>query len=179
MIHSNIACPNCGLNITGNVDGSDNSVSTVADVTIIIGKLGGFARASLTAGFALGSGILNTAAAANSFLLAGCGAGANGWVQGGDSFGVTGVLGTNDDQAMTIKSGGAVFCVELTDGSGLRIVRTATAGAGAAVNGSVRNSIGLNPYRGATVGGGGSDRLGCDDPTTGTTRSCGKVAIAG
>lgn len=179
-IQSNIACPSCGLNITGNVDGGGNPMVTVADATIISRKLAGFQGASLTAGLALGSGTRNTSTAVNSFLLAGCGAGANvnGWVQGGNSFGVAGVLGTNDDQAMTIKSGGALLSAQLADGSGLRIVRTATAGAAASVNGSVRNSIGLTPYPGATVGGGGSDSLGCNDPTTGATRSCGNVAIA-
>ncbi len=179
-IQSNIACPSCGLNITGNVDGGGNPIVTVADATIISRKLAGFQGASLTAGLTLGSGTRNNSAAVNSFLLAGCGAGANvnGWVQGGNSFGAAGVIGTNDDQAMTIKSGGVFLAAQLADNSGLRIFRTNAAGAPAVVNGSVRNSIGLTPYAGATVAGGGSDSPICYDPTTDSTRSCGNVAIA-
>ena len=179
-IQSNITCPGCGLNITGNTDVGGNPVVTVADATIISRKLAGFHGASLTAGLALGSGTRNTSSAVQSFLLAGCGASANGWVQGGNSFGVTGVLGTTDDQPMTIRSGGVLLAAQLADGSGLRIIRTVQPGAPAVVNGSQLNSVGFTPHPGATVAGGGSENSGafaCDDPTTGSTRSCGNVAI--
>ena len=181
-IQSNIACPSCGLNVTGNVDGGGNPIVTIADATIISRKLAGFQGASLTAGLALGSGTRNTSAAINSFLLAGCGAGPNaptGWIQGGNSFGIDGVLGTNDAQQMTIKSGGVVMKMLLNGENGMRIFRTSTLGAPAVVNGSTKNSIGLTPHPGATVAGGGDDTLFCNDPTTGTSRSCGNVAIAG
>ena len=81
-IQLNIACPSCGLNITGNTDTGGNPVVTVADATIISRKLAGFQGASLTAGLALGSGTRNTSSAVSSFLPAGCGTGANGWIQG-------------------------------------------------------------------------------------------------
>lgn len=68
-IESNIACPDCGLNITG------ESTVTAADATIISRKLAGFSGASLTNGLALGVGTRNTPAAVQSFLLAGCGVG--------------------------------------------------------------------------------------------------------
>jgi hypothetical protein len=177
-IASNIACPSCGLNITGNVDGGGNPVVTIADATIISRKLAGFSGAALTNGVGLGSGSRNTVSAVNSFLLAGCGAGANGWVQGGNSFGTFGIIGTNDDQAMMLKSSGSFVSAQLADNSGLRIIRTATAGAPAVTNGSWRNSVGLTPYEGAAVAGGGADGTNCPDPTTDSTRSCGNVAVA-
>jgi hypothetical protein len=67
-VEAAINCPSCGLNITG------NATLTVADATIISRKLAGFSGAALTDGVALGSGTRNTAAAVQSFLLAGCGA---------------------------------------------------------------------------------------------------------
>jgi hypothetical protein len=177
-IESNIACPSCRLNITGNIDSIGNPVVTVADATIISRKLAGFSGAALTNAVPLGSGSRNTASAVNSFLLTGCGAGASGWVQGGNSFGALGVIGTNDDQAMMLKSSGSFVSAQLADGSGLRIIRTSTAGAPAVANGSWRNSVGLTPYEGAAVAGGGADGTNCSDPTTDSTRSCGNVAVA-
>jgi hypothetical protein len=67
-VAATINCPSCGLNITG------NATMTVADATIISRKLAGFTGTALTDGLALGSGTRNTAAAVQSFLLAGCGA---------------------------------------------------------------------------------------------------------
>jgi hypothetical protein len=67
-VEATINCPSCGLNITG------NATLTVADATIISRKLAGFSGTALTNGVALGSGTRNTAAAVQSFLLAGCGA---------------------------------------------------------------------------------------------------------
>lgn len=180
-IASNIACPSCGLNITGNVDGNGNPLVTLADATIISRKLAGFSGAALTNGVALGGGSRNTPAAVQSFLLSGCGTSANAWVNGGNSFGAPGEIGTNDDQALRVKSGGGFLAAQLADNSGLRIVRTALAGAAAVVNGSPRNSVGLTPYQGATVSGGGAENefsLSCNDPPTASVRSCGNVAIA-
>lgn len=157
-IQLNIACPSCGLNITGNTDTGGNPVVTVADATIISRTLAGFQGASLTTGLALGSGTRNTSSAVNSFLLAGCGTGANGWIQGGNSFGVDGVLGTSYAQQMTIKSGGVVMKMLLNGENGLRIFRTTALGAPAVVNGSTRNSIGLTPHPGAMVAGGVTTR---------------------
>ena len=67
-VEAAIACPSCGLNITG------NPTMTVADATIISRKLAGFSGAHLTDGLALGTGTRNTPSAVQSFLLAGCGA---------------------------------------------------------------------------------------------------------
>ena len=122
-IQSNIACPSCGLNITGNVDGGGNPMVTVADATIISRKLAGFQGASLTAGLALGSGTRNTSTAVNSFLLAGCGAGANvnGWVQGGNSFGVAGVLGTNAPDVLTETTADFGFALLMAAGRWQRV----------------------------------------------------------
>lgn len=75
-IESNITCPSCGLNVTGQVDGASNPTFTVADATIISRKIAGFSGAQLTSGLALGSGARSAPAAVQSFLLAGCGVGA-------------------------------------------------------------------------------------------------------
>ena len=75
-IESNIACPGCGLNITGTVDGSSNPMFTATDATIISRKIAGFKGAELTNGLNLGTGARNSPAAVQSFLLAGCGVGA-------------------------------------------------------------------------------------------------------
>lgn len=96
-VESSINCPACGLNITG------NAMLTAADATIISRKLAGFSGDSLTNGLALGSGARNTPAAVQSFLLSGCGTAANGFVQGGNAFGATAVLGTNDDTALEFR----------------------------------------------------------------------------
>ena len=67
-VEAAITCPSCGLNITG------NATLTVADATIISRKLAGFSGSALTDNLNLGSGIRNTPAAVQSFLLSGCGA---------------------------------------------------------------------------------------------------------
>lgn len=180
-IASNIACPSCGLNITGNVDGGGNPVVTVADATIISRRLAGMQGAALTNGLALGSGPRNTPAAVQSFLLAGCGAApGNAWVNGGNSFGGVGVIGTTDAQQMEVRSGGNAVKLLLSGQNGLRVLRTYEGNepeSVAVVNGSANNSAGLTPNPGATVAGGGQNQLGCSDPTTGSTRSCGNFAL--
>jgi len=181
-IASNIACPSCGLNITGNVDGGGNPVVTVADATIISRRLAGMQGAALTNGLALGSGPRNTPAAVQSFLLAGCGgAPSNAWTNGGNSFGGVGTIGTLDDQQLEVRSGGNAVKLLLSGQNGLRVLRSYEgneAESVAVVNGSANNSVGLTPYQGATVAGGGVNQGGCLDPL-GTSRSCGNVALAG
>jgi hypothetical protein len=177
-IASNIACPSCGLNITGNVDGSGNPVVTVADATIISRKLAGFSGSALTNGVALGSGLRNTTAAVNSFLLSGCGTTpSNAWVNGGNSFGGSvSVIGTTDTNQMEVRSGGNAVKLLLSGENGLRVVQTADPTAPAVVNGSSRNSIGLTPNQGAVVAGGGYDNNNCYDPVADSIRSCGNTA---
>ena len=89
-IQSSIACPSCGLNITGNTDGLGNPVVTVADATIISRKLAGMSGAALTNGVNLGAGTRNTTSAVNSFLLAGCGATGGTVTSVGSGTGLTG-----------------------------------------------------------------------------------------
>ncbi len=96
-VEASINCPSCGLNITG------NPTLTVADATIISRKLAGFSGDALTKGVALGSGTRSTPAAVQSFLLSGCGTAVNGFVQGGNAFGATAVLGTNDNNALEFR----------------------------------------------------------------------------
>jgi hypothetical protein len=107
-IENNIACPSCGLNVTG------GATFSVADATIVSRKIAGFSGPALTNGLGLSG---PTIAAVNSFLLAGCGTTSNGWVQGGNAFGVPGVLSTSDGQSLTVGTG---------LGDGLRISRSNT-----------------------------------------------------
>lgn len=73
VIESNIACPSCGLNLTGQVDGTGSPIFTPADATIISRKIAGMSGTQLTNGVNLGNGTRSTPAAVQSFLLAGCG----------------------------------------------------------------------------------------------------------
>jgi trimeric autotransporter adhesin len=176
-IASNIACPSCGLNITGNVDGGGNPVVTVADATIISRKLAGFSGAALTNGVALGSGSRNTTAAVNSFLLSGCGTTpSNAWVNGGNAFGTVGVIGTTDAQQMEVRSGGNAVKLLLSGESGVRVLQTSNSSSPAVLSGSSRNSVGLTPNPGAVVAGGGYDNNNCNDPVADSIRSCGNAA---
>ncbi len=181
-IASNIACPSCGLNITGNVDGGGNPVVTPVDATIISRKLAGFSGSALTNGVALGSGSRNTPAAVNSFLLSGCGTTpSNAWVNGGNAFGAAAVIGTTDAHQMEVRSGGNAVKLLVNGENGVRVIQTSNLDAPAVIAGSSRNSTGLTPRIGATVAGGGSDSTGglsCNDPPLNSTRSCGNVGIA-
>ncbi|MEQ1595852.1 MAG: tail fiber domain-containing protein [Casimicrobium sp.] len=166
-IESNIACPSCGLRVTDDVDALNNPIFTVADATIISRKIAGFQGASLTNGLALGVGTRNTPAAVQSFLLAGCGAGSNAWVQGGNAFGAPGVMGTTDGQPLTVQSGGSDINVVTTTGDGLRLSAVAETDYRTAnvINGSSINSISAGVV-GATIAGGGQDTIaaGTDYP---------------
>jgi trimeric autotransporter adhesin len=144
-IESNIACPSCGLNVTG------GATFTSTDATIISRKIAGFNGAALTNGLGLSG---PTVAAVNSFLLAGCGTTSNGWVQGGNAFGAPGVLGTTDGQSLTVGTG---------LGDGLRIIRsntvvppglTGTSKTVNVINGSRENSVAAG-ISAATIAGGG------------------------
>jgi trimeric autotransporter adhesin len=84
------------LRITG------NAAMTPVDSLIISRKLAGLSGSALTDGLNLGSGSRSTPAAVQSFLLAGCAGTA--WVQGGNAFGATGVIGTTDNNAFEIKA---------------------------------------------------------------------------
>ena len=83
----------------------------------------------------------------------------NAFLQGGNSFGATAVLGTEDDHPLELHV------------NGVRAMRYE-------LNGSTPSVIGGNPANSAlgsaaTVGGGGSGGNGCREPSTGTfTRSC-------
>jgi hypothetical protein len=149
-IESNIACPSCGLNVTG------GATFTTTDATIISRKIAGFSGAALTNGLGL-SGPAVTAV--NSFLLSGCGAGSNGWVQGGNTFGAPGVIGTNDAQPMTVKSGGTTVNVLTANGAGLRVKDIVGVAAREVnvINGSAINAVITPSVVGATISGGGSD----------------------
>ena len=242
-IQSSIACPSCGLNITGNTDGLGNPVVTVADATIISRKLAGMSGAALTNGVNLGTGTRNTTSAVNSFLLAGCGAtggtvtsvgsgtgltggpittsgtiaadttylqrrvsgtcavgssirvingdgtvscqldssgAANAFVQGGNTFGAPGVVGTTDAQSMTVQSGGSQVSLLIPGGNGLRVVKSTSptnSDSPNVINGSANNAASAASIKSATIAGGGEASAVCSDPTggIGASRSCGNV----
>jgi hypothetical protein len=143
-IESNITCPSCGLNVTGQVDGASNPAFTVADATIISRKIAGFSGAQLTNGLNLGSGARSTPAAVQSFLLSGCGLGgalpsclqgqvlkfaANGSLQCGNTPSTTNTFGAAaaDSLSMAIKADGRPVMSYLDGGSKLRVLRCGTA----------------------------------------------------
>ncbi len=165
-IQSTIECADCGasaldINGTGGFD--------FTDATIISRKIAGFSNVAATNGLALGSGTRSTAAAVNSFLLAGCSGGGTGgataWLQGGNAFGLPGLIATTDAQPITVQSAGAFSALLLSGGAGLRIERSSVTGAPNVVNGSNANAARAG-VRGAMIGGGGI-ASGDTDPTYG------------
>ncbi|MGL5005753.1 MAG: tail fiber domain-containing protein, partial [Casimicrobium sp.] len=160
-IEATILCPSCGLDING-IGGFD-----VTDATIISRKLAGLSGTSLTNGLNLGSSGGRDAAAVQSFLLAGCGngAGGNAWLQGGNSFGAAGVIGTNDTQPLTVKSGGDALSLVIAGNNGLRVSQSSVPSAPNVINGSSANAVVVGA-RGATIAGGGI-QSGSTDPLYG------------
>ena len=171
QVKNNIECVGCALDMNG-----DGQIDTV-DTTIIARHLAGFKDASLTSGLALGvapTASRPTTAAVVSFLASGCATGATGaFVKGGNSFGSAAVLGTNDAFDLKVASGGSKVSLEIGNGSGLRVIKTADANypdAPAVINGSVANqAFGAM----ATVAGGGYPASNCYEPVDGSfTRNC-------
>ena len=152
-VEDSINSPAWGLNITGNTDVSGAPVLTTNDATIISRKIAGFSGAALTNGLAL-SGPRNTPTAVQNFLLAGCPGTA--WVQGGNAFGVPGVIGTTDSQSLTVLSDGDSINLLLALADGLYISKGFSpefTRAPNVINGSSANYIGS--VSGATIAGGG------------------------
>ncbi len=155
QVKANIECVGCALDMNG-----DNQIDAV-DTTIIARHLAGFSGASLTDGLALGAGSRNSTAAVTSFLANGCAVGGaiNAFLQGGNSFGAPGVLGTNDAQPLTVKSGGSDVNLVNQMGDGLRISSSASATAPNTINGHNSNAVSAGVF-GATIGGGGDVLFG-------------------
>ena len=76
----------------------------------------------------------------------------NAFVQGGNAFGVAGVLGTTDAQPLTVKSGGTDISVVNARGDGMRV--SFTSNSPNTINGISGNSVTAGAY-GSTIGGGG------------------------
>ena len=164
QVKNNIECVGCALDMNG-----DGQIDTV-DTTIIARHLAGFKGASLTAGLALGvapTASRPSTAAVVSFLASGCATGPSGaFVQGGNAFGSTAVLGTTDNQNMKVSSAGPQASIEIAGGNGLRILKTidpAYPDAPAVINGSASN---VANERAATVAGGGFTGTVCFHPDT-------------
>jgi trimeric autotransporter adhesin len=174
QVKNNIECVGCALDMNG-----DNQIDAV-DATIIARHLAGFTGASLTGGLALGAGSRNTTAAVTSFLANGCAVGGaiNAFVQGGNAFGAPGVLGTNDTQPLTVKSGGTDIKLVNQLGDGLRVSFVTVSPN--TINGSVNNTVSAG-VTGGTIGGGGSTTLSLRNQVTsgGGTVSGGFANTAG
>ncbi len=151
QVKANIECEGCALDING------DGVVDAVDAAIVARHLAGFQGASLTAGLALGVGTRSTTAAVTSFLANGCAVGGNlnAFVQGGNAFGATAVLGTTDAQPITVKSGGNEANLILSDGSGLRITRGTLPLTPSTTNGALSNFV-SDGVVGAVVAGGGT-----------------------
>ena len=162
QVKNNIECVGCALDMNG-----DNAIDTV-DTTIIARHLAGFSGASLTNGLALGSGTRSTPASVQSFLASGCAVGGaiNAFVQGGNSFGVPALLGTNDIQPLTLRSQGDSANLTLGNLGGLRITRDGTFN----ISPNMLGGSGANAARpngvGNVVGGGGDQTTTCFSPST-------------
>ncbi len=92
---------------------------------------------------------------------------ANAFVQGGNPFGVPGVLGTSDGQPLTVGIG---------SGMGLRIVAGTASDSPKVTNGAAANVVSAN---GGTIAGGGRAATSCVDTDTGAlTASCANQVAA-
>ncbi len=160
QVKANIECVGCALDMNG-----DNQIDSV-DATIIARHLAGFTGAAVTNGLTLGAGSRNTTAAVTSFLANGCAVGGaiNAFVQGGNSFGAPAVLGTNDAQPLTVKSGGTDIKIVNLRGDGTRI--TYVTDSPNTIGGNTSNTVASGVY-GATIGGGGSDTANGNHQVTG------------
>jgi hypothetical protein len=151
-IESTIGCADCG---TSALDINGSGAFDVTDATIISRKIAGFSNAAATGGLNLGSGSRSSAAAVNSFLLAGCsGGGGSAWLQGGNAFGLPGLIATTDVQPLTVQSAGPRISLQLSTGDGLRVAQSDVLNAPNVVNGSSANNVTVG-VRGATISGGG------------------------
>jgi hypothetical protein len=151
-IQSNIVALNDQLDInrSGGFD--------ITDATIISRKIAGFSNAAATSGIPAANLGPGGASAVNSFLLSGCGNTA--FVQGGNTFGAPAVLGTNDAQSLTLRSGGTAFNALLPGGRGIRMRDSSAASPDSpdsinVISGSSVNAIEPAAY-GATIAGGGT-----------------------
>ncbi len=171
QVQGNIECVGCALDMNG-----DGQIDTV-DTTIIARHLVGFTGASLTAGLALGAGTRNSTTAVTGFLANGCAVGGaiNAFVQGGNSFGAPAVLGTNDTQPLTVRSGGT--SASLLVGTSRGGIRLSDAPLGVDTVGGVANNASYGSG-GSTVFGGGWGTSCYDHPSGTATALCANV-VAG
>jgi hypothetical protein len=85
----------------------------------------------------------------------------NAWVQGGNSFGAPGVVGTADGQPMTVKADGTTLSLLAGVNGGTRLTAVADANFRSmnTIAGSTINGVTIPGVVGATIGGGGGDRI--------------------
>ncbi len=144
---------------------------TVTNVATGAGLTGGPITTSGTIGLAATQLLPTTACAANQIAkwngsawacaadAVGTGGAANAWVQGGNAFGAPGVMGTTDNQPLTVGIG---------NGNGLRVLPSGVAGEPAVINGASVNFLpsGAAFSEGVTIAGGGSKDMNCGPSST-------------
>lgn len=152
IIEASVSCPSCGLDING------NGVFDITDATLMSRKLAGLKGAALTNGLFLGTGVRNTAAAVQSFLLTGCGSS-------------TRVGGPNTNETQIVVDD----LVSATPVAGIRVTSVSDALLPQAINlisGSAANAASAL-VQGGTIAGGGYNASDCLDPITQTqSRAC-------
>ena len=171
--------------VTCQVDSGSGGGGTVTSVATGPGLTGGPITASGTVGLAA-SQLLPTTSCSNNqipkwsggaWVCANEAGAAAGWVQGGNAYGVPGVVGTTDAQPLSVQSGGDLVSVVIAGGNGLRISK----GLGFStdppnvINGSSANGLiaGSVTSDGVVVAGGGYPSSFCTDPDgQGATTNC-------
>jgi hypothetical protein len=121
----------------------------------------GYVQRRVSQSCAVGSSIRAIAADGSVTCEADTGA-ANAFVQGGNAFGATAVLGTTDSNPLDVRV------------AGVRALRIEAPVAGGVLNlyGGYAGNVGNAGYEGQAIAGGGRSGTGCDDPPTGGTRMC-------
>ncbi len=166
--------------VTGYFAAPGGTIGDITSVTAGAGLTGGGTSGSATLALATTQLLPTTACATNQIAkwngtAWACAADAspvNAWTQGGNAFGVPGIIGTTDAQNLTVQSGGNLASFVVPGGNGLRVIQTTGAYVGApnTVNGS---SVNTATAQGGTVAGGGEASTTCFNPATGTAiRNC-------
>ncbi len=165
--------------------------SVVTNVATGPGLTGGPITATGTVGLATTQLLPTTACATNQIIkwngaawaCASETASSNAWTQGGNAFGVPGVIGTTDNQEFKIVAGSGGTSGRLlaylgsSSSNGMKMETTSTVTKPNTISvtvGSASNSFG---FLGATVSGGGYGDINCYDVVTAlTNKSCGNSA---
>ena len=161
-----------GSGLTGGTISSSGTIA--ADTTYL--------QRRVSASCAMGSSIRAIAADGSVTCQTDSAGAANAFVQGGNAFGAPAVVGTTDNQNMTVISGGQTVSVLVSGSNGLRIGGGAffgTPNSPNVINGSASNTVDAASIS-QTVSGGGFARSDCYSGFTDTlTKDCGNRSAGG